>query len=85
MRHVKHWLVGISLAANQLVNALTGGSAGQTVSFRAEQARANGSRAGAAVCRVLEAADFHRERPNEDHCAKAARHFRERLRVLGSR
>jgi hypothetical protein len=73
------WLLAISLAANQLVNALTGGSAGETVSSRASRARARGSKTGVIVCRVLEAADFHRERPNEDHCAKATRHYAERL------
>jgi hypothetical protein len=73
------WLIAISLAANQLVNALTGGSPGETVSSRSGRARAHGAKFGRVVCRALEAVDVHQERPGEDHCDKAVRHYRERL------
>jgi hypothetical protein len=78
MHRLIRFALGLSLAANQLVNAITGGRGDQTVSARAGGARANGSKVGSAVCRVLEAADFHEERKGEDHCQKALRHERER-------
>jgi hypothetical protein len=78
VKTLARYLLGISLGLNQLVNAATGGRADETVSSRAAAARAHGSHRGAAVCRVLDAFDFHKQRPDEDHCQKALRHQRER-------
>lgn len=75
---VVRYLLGLSLAFNQLGNAITGGKPTQTVSARAAHARDHGSAVGRGVCAVLNAVDLHYERPNEDHCQKAERHEQER-------
>lgn len=78
---IGRYLVGLSIAANQLANALSGGSPIETVSSRAGLAREHGSHVGGAVCAVLSTIDRHHERPNEDHCQKAIRHLNERTRA----
>lgn len=79
MIRLAKYLLGVSLAANQLVNAATGGRPDETVSFRAARARAQGSKMGAGMCLALNAVDFHHERRDEDHCEKAARHHAEHV------
>jgi hypothetical protein len=79
MLRIAKYVLGITLAANQLANALMGGSPTETVSSRAAHARDQGSRLGRAVCAALDRVDLHHERDGEDHCAKAIRHRRERL------
>jgi hypothetical protein len=71
------------MAANQLVNAITGGDPDMAVSARAGYARAHGSKGGARVCRVLEWVDLHpfSDRPGMDHCALAIENHEARMRV----
>lgn len=78
MRRLLRFLGSLWLATNQLVNAASGGRADQTVSARAAEARDNGSKTGAVICRMLDVVDFAEERKGEDHCAKAQRHGFER-------
>jgi len=80
--HFGRYVIAVSIAANQLGNALTGGSPSETISSRAGHARAHGSHVGGGVCAVLNVIDHRHERPHEDHCAKAMRHYDERLRSL---
>ena len=51
---MKHFLLGISMALNQLVNALLGGDVDMSVSARAGYARNKGAKVGTAVCHVLD-------------------------------
>jgi hypothetical protein len=79
-KKVATYLLGLSLAANQAGNAIMGGKPTQTISYRAGMARDRGAKFGTGVCAVLNKIDWHHERPNEDHCAKAVRHHIERNR-----
>lgn len=54
----------IALAYDQLGNAVTGGDPDETISSRADRARAQGRRWGCILCRMLDAID-------KDHCARA--------------
>lgn len=83
MHRLKFFLTGLSLAVNQLVNAMTGGAPEMTVSARAGYARERGSKAGTAVCRVLEAMDVHpySNEPGTDHCQFAIRNYEARMRA----
>jgi len=76
---VKRYLIALSIASNQLVNAVTGGSANETVSSRLARAREHGSRPAVVGCRVLEFLDVHKHVNNRDHCAKAAKNQIERM------
>lgn len=79
LHRLARYAIAVSIAGNQLGNALTGGDPGQTISARAGMARDHGSHVGAGVCAVLNVIDHRHERPGEDHCQKAIRHLRERL------
>lgn len=79
MNRIKRYLIGLSLAGNQLANALTGGHADETVSSRLGRARDHGSKAAIVGCRVLEFVDVHAHVDGRDHCAKAVKNERERL------
>lgn len=78
---MKHWLLAVSMAANQLVNALTGGNPQMSVSARAGYAREHGSKGGIVTCRVLEFLDVHPfSHTKEDHCQIAIRNYETRIR-----
>ena len=79
-KKVVTYLLGLSLAANELGNAATGGKPTETISYRAAQARDRGSKFARGVCATLNAVDWHHERADEDHCEKAQRHHKERNR-----
>lgn len=79
------YLLALSLAANQLVNALTGGSPSETVSSRLGHARLHHSRPAAVGCRVLEFLDVAKHVDNRDHCDKAIHNYVTRIESLGVR
>ncbi len=79
MNRIHRYMIGLTIAGNQLANAITGGQPDMTVSSRAAVARDRGSHVGRAICGVLNVMDRHHERKNEDHCQKAIRHLDERL------
>jgi hypothetical protein len=60
---VPKYLFGLLVAVDQFVNALLGGYADETISFRAAVARSNGERWGCVLCKLLDKID-------PDHCAK---------------
>lgn len=81
MGKFKHWLLAVSMAANQFVNAVTGGDPDMSVSARAGFAREHGSKAGTAICRVLEFVDVHPfGNDSGDHCGIAMKHELERAK-----
>jgi hypothetical protein len=83
---MKGWLVSIAMAANQLINALTGGAADESVSSRAGHARGNGSRVGTAVCAILNTFDTRdAQSPKGDHCDIAIRNYYDQLEKEGLR
>jgi hypothetical protein len=61
---VKRYVFSVLVAVDQLGNALLGGYADETVSYRAAKARNQGKRWGCALCTVLDAIET-------DHCHKA--------------
>lgn len=62
------------MAANQLVNAITGGDSDESLSSRAARARERGSRVGRVACRVLDVLDPREaDRVQGDHCDIALR------------
>lgn len=66
---VGRYLMALSMAGNQMVNAVTGGSPYETVSSRAAHARDHGSKVGKTVCAVfgwLDPRDQHS--PQGNHC-----------------
>jgi len=72
---VKRWLLGLSMALNQLANALLGGNPDMSVSARAAYAREHGNKVGASVCHVLDWLDPHDgDGPRGDHCDVAIAH-----------
>ena len=72
---MKHFLLGISMALNQLVNAVTGGNPDMSVSARAGYARDRGAKVGTAVCHVLDWLDPRdANAPAGDHCFIAVQH-----------
>lgn len=81
---MKRYLLALSMAANQLFNALIGGNPQMSTSARAGYAREHGSRGGRIMCSVLEAVDFHPFRKPElsalDHCAIAMLNYESRAR-----
>ena len=81
MHRLKRYVLALSLAGNQLVNALSGGSASETVSSRLGHARLHGSKAARAGCRVLEFLDPHTHIEGRDHCAKAVKNHHDRMAI----
>jgi hypothetical protein len=81
MKRITRWLLAVSMAANQLVNALTGGDPDMAVSARAAYARERDSKTGRLVCRILEAVDVHpfSDRPGMDHCDIAKANHERRI------
>ena len=70
-----HWLLGLSMALNQLANALFGGDPDMSLSARAGYARAHGAKLGGAVCQLLDWVDPHDgDSPRGDHCEIAIYH-----------
>ena len=66
---MKRWLLGISMAFNQLFSALLGGDPDISVSARAGYARAGGSGTGTVVCQILDWLDPHDgDALKGDHC-----------------
>lgn len=55
------YLFSLAVAVDQVFNALLGGYADETLSYRAAKARNKGQRWGCVLCKVLDA--FH-----TDHC-----------------
>lgn len=55
----------LAVAYDQLANAATGGNEDETLSSRANRARAEGRRWGCLLCRLL-------DRLDPDHCRKSA-------------
>jgi len=69
LRRVKRWFFGLTLALNQLGNAILGGDPQMTISARAGFAREKGAKFGAGVCHVLDWLDYRDgDSPNGDHC-----------------
>jgi hypothetical protein len=62
-RLAHRYVLSVLIALDQLVNALFGGYADETVSFRAATARKRGERWGCVLCKLLDWID-----PN--HCSK---------------
>jgi hypothetical protein len=77
--HLWRYLIGLSIAGNQLANSLSGGSPIETVSSRLGHARAHGSQPAVVACRVLELLDVHRHIDGRDHCDKAIKNQHDRL------
>lgn len=55
----------LAIAFDQLANAATGGNEDETISSRANRAKAEGQRWGCVLCRLL-------DRIEKDHCAKSS-------------
>lgn len=81
MGRFKRYVIALSIAGNQLVNALSGGSADETVSSRMGRAREKGSKPAVVGCRVLEFLDVHRHVEGKDHCQKAVKNQQDRLQA----
>lgn len=69
---MKHWLVRVLIATNQLGNALTGGDPQMSFSARFGFARERGSEFAKLACGALEKLDHHHWNPEYnpawDHC-----------------
>jgi hypothetical protein len=66
---VRHWLVAVAIAGNQLANALMGGSPHMGPSARAGFAREHGSKGGRIACHLLDWVDPRDgDGPHGDHC-----------------
>jgi len=78
---VKHWLLRIMIASNQMINALIGGDPQMSMSARAGFAREAGSHLGAFWCKVLDVPDIHHHNPkypdDADHCTIAILNYRD--------
>lgn len=79
---MKHWLISILIAANQLGNALTGGDPQMSISARSGFAREHGSRIGKIMCKLEDIPDIHHPNPkypdHADHCIIAIIDYRNR-------
>jgi hypothetical protein len=64
---MRAYLFEVLIALDQLLNALLGGCADETLSSRAAKARQSGMLWGCVLCRILDAID-------RDHCAKSIEH-----------
>jgi hypothetical protein len=73
-----HWIGAVSIAANRLVNALTGGDPQMSVSARAGLAREHHRRAGVITCKLLGWMDPIDGKDDRDHCNVAVVHYWER-------
>lgn len=84
IRHLRRYLLGISLSLNIVASAILGGDPTVTVSARAGHARAKGAVTGRVVCAILNVLDVTVDghTPEGDHCDKAIRHERDRY-LLG--
>ena len=72
---MKHFLLGLSMAFNQLANAMLGGNPDMSISARAGYARDHGAKFGAGVCHVLDWLDPHDgDSPKGNHCDIAIQH-----------
>jgi hypothetical protein len=63
-RAVKRYAYGIWCGLSTLLNALLGGEASETLSYRSAKARRAGKRWGCLLCRFL-------DRMHADHCQRA--------------
>ncbi len=77
---MKHYLIRILIAANQLTSTLLGGNPQMSLSARAGYAREAGSHLGTMWCGALDAGHHHSE--GDDHCTVAMRHYRVRWEAL---
>ena len=72
---MKHFLLGLSMAFNQLFNAMTGGNPDMSTSARAGYARDKGAKVGAVACHILDWLDPRDgDSPKGDHCDIAVQH-----------
>jgi hypothetical protein len=60
---MSRYLYSVACAMSVLINALTGGQAPETFSYRSAKARRAGKRWGCLLCRLLDTID-------RDHCAR---------------
>ena len=70
------YVFNVLIALDQFVNALLGGYADETISYRSAVARDRGERWGCVLCKVLEWFE-------EDHCYKTVRSKRLSLFMRG--
>ncbi|MBF6606939.1 MAG: hypothetical protein IVW53_15335 [Chloroflexi bacterium] len=63
MRLFRAWSFNVLVAADELLNAISGGDADGTISLRLARAARRGSRAGRVACRLLSLVSPH-------HCAR---------------
>lgn len=71
---IGRYVMALSMAGNQLVNAASGGSAYETVSSRIGHAREHGSKVGAGMCHLFDWIDPRDgDSPCGDHCTIAER------------
>lgn len=67
---LKRWVATVAVAANQLLNALTGGPADESLSARLGYAREGGNKFAKAACAVLEKVNTGKPQFH-DHCYEA--------------
>ncbi|RWJ03509.1 hypothetical protein [Mesorhizobium sp.] len=67
---MRSYLANLRTALSTLLNALLGGEAPETLSYRSAKARRSGKRWGCLMCRLLDAFD-------RDHCDRTLRWWEE--------